>query len=277
MTDDLFPGFASARLSGEGLELFARIGGRGPPLLLLHGYPECHATWARVAPALAARFTCVIPDLRGYGASDIPAPAPDHAPMSKRTMAREMAGAMRALGFPRYCVVGHDRGARVAYRMALDAPEAVARLGIVEVAPTGAVWDGFDADQALRVYHWPFLAQPHPLPETLIAANPDFYIDWTLKSWSRDGDLSAFDPRALALYRAAFRQPERVRAMCEDYRAGATLDRAADRDDWAAAKTIAAPVHLVMSRRGLAAGGDDPAGLWRHWAPAARAARCASP
>lgn len=263
---DLFPSFETAEIDCDGTLLHCRIGGEGPPLLLLHGYPQSHATWHRVAPALARHFRCVLPDLPGYGASAVPRPEPDHAQQSKRRMARIMVALMTALGHERFSVLGHDRGARVAYRLALDQPDRVDRLGIIEVVPTGDMWARFDAAMAFKAYHWTFLAQPAPLPERMIGADPVAYLDWTLASWARDGSLAAFDPVALDAYRRAFSDPGRVGAMCEDYRAGATLDRRHDEADRTAGRRIAAPLHFVWSSEGFPARTGDPLALWRGWA-----------
>ncbi|WP_420347330.1 alpha/beta fold hydrolase [Pelagibius sp.] len=264
--DDLFPGFREERLEGAGTDIFCRIGGAGPPLVLLHGYPQCHATWHRVAPALAEHFTCVLPDLRGYGQSGIPASDADHRAYSKRRMAEDVVAVMQGLGHASFRVVGHDRGARVAYRMAFDHPQVVERLAIIEVVPTLVMWDAFSAEMAMKAYHWPFLAQPAPLPETLIASAPDYYVDHTLQSWTRDKDLAVFDPRALALYRDAYRDPARLHAFCEDYRAGAGCDRADDQADLDAGRKIAAPLHFIWGHAGFPAKTGDPLGIWRQWA-----------
>lgn len=265
-SNDLFPGFLSRRLAGEGAELFCRVGGDGPPLVLLHGYPQTHAAWHRVAPSLAKHFTCVIPDLRGYGESSIPEPAGTHETYSKRSMARDVIAVMAGLGHRRFSVLGHDRGARVAYRLALDAPECIERVGILEVVPTAEMWNRFDAEMAMSAYHWTFLAQPAPLPERMIASDPIAYLDWTLASWSEKGSLEAFDPGALESYRRAYAQPDRIRAFCEDYRAGAGIDRALDDADFKAGRKIEAPLHFVWSSHGFPAKTGDPMGLWRSWA-----------
>jgi haloacetate dehalogenase len=259
-------GFEHRIVEAAGVRVGLWVGGRGRPLLLLHGYPQTAACWARVAPALAEGATVVAADLPGYGTSGIPDPATDHAPHSKRRWAEVMVAAMAALGHGRFAVLGHDRGARVAYRMALDHPERVERVGILEVVPTAEMWRAFGADMAMKAYHWPFLAQPHPLPERLIGHDPAFYCDWTLRSWTRDGSLDAFPAEALTAYRAQMAEPARLRSLCEDYRAGATIDRAHDEADRAAARRIAAPLHFVHSTHGFPARTGDPLGLWRGWA-----------
>ncbi len=263
---DLFPGFETRRLAGEGADLFCRIGGDGPPLVLLHGYPQSHAAWHRVAPSLAKHFRCIVPDLRGYGESTIPEPAADHRTYSKRAMASDIVAIMAGLGHRRFSVLGHDRGARVGYRLALDTPEHVERLGILEVVPTAEMWNRFDAGMAMSAYHWTFLAQPHPLPERMIAADPVPYLEWTLASWSQSGSLETFDPGALESYRRAYVQPDRIRAFCEDYRAGASIDRVLDDADFRSGLKIEAPLHFVWSSHGFPAKTGDPMGLWRTWA-----------
>ncbi len=263
---ELFEGFESRIVPGDGCDIHLMIGGSGPPLVLLHGYPQNCATWHRIAPALAQSFTVIIPDLRGYGQSGVPVAGADSAAYSKRAMGRDVLAIMDQLGFARFRLVGHDRGARVAYRLAFDHPDRIEKLGIIEVIPTAEMWQRFDAAMGMSAYHWAFLAQPSPLPETLIAADPQFYIDWTLRSWTRDKSLDVFDTAALDLYRKAFSQADRVAAMCADYRAGATIDRALDEDDRAAGRKIAVPLHFVWSNRGFPARSGDPLGTWREWA-----------
>ncbi len=259
-------GFRQSRIATNGIHLSVHRGGAGDPLILLHGYPQTHMAWEKVAPALARSFDVIVPDLRGYGESDAPANDPGNRAYSKREMARDVVGLMRALDIPRAHLLGHDRGARVAYRMALDHPDRVARLGIIEVVPTGDFWAAWDADLALRAYHWTFLAQPSPLPERMILADGPAYIDWTLASWTHSGDLSAFSDAALAAYRAQASDPVRVAAMCNDYRAGATVDRSLDEADRAAGVRIAAPLSFLWSQGGFPARTGDPLGLWRSWA-----------
>lgn len=266
MQDDLFPGFRAEDIDCGGVTVHCRVGGDGPPLLMLHGYPQSHHTWHRVAPRLAEHFTCVVADLPGYGASSAPEPRHDNFPYTKRAMGQAMARLMERLGLRRFAVLGHDRGARVAYRLALDQPERIERVGIVEVIPTWEMWARFNAEMALRTYHWTFLAQPAPLPERMIGADPAAYLDWTLASWAKGRTLEAFDPAALAAYRHAFAQPARLRAMCADYRAGAGFDRAHDEADRAAGRRIRAPLHVVWASGGFPAATGDPVGIWRAWA-----------
>jgi haloacetate dehalogenase len=270
---DLYPGFAARRIKTPGAEIFLRTGGQGPPLLLLHGYPTTHVTWHKIAPELARRYTLVIPDLRGYGASSAPAGDPEHTIYSKRTMAQDCLAAMRALGHERFVVAGHDRGGRVAYRMALDHPQAVRALVPIDIIPTGEVWQRISAEAAIKSYHWTFLAQPAPLPETLIGKDPDFYLEHTLKSWARDRTLSCFSDGALAHYRALLRDPHRVHAVCEDYRAGAGIDRQLDEADMAAGRKIDCPILVLRASHYLK---GSPLEVWRRWCPTATEATVTS-
>src|SRR5215208_3285190 len=221
---DLYPGFASRFMPTSIGTIFVRTGGTGPPLLLLHGYPQTNVIYHRVAPRLAQGFTLVIPDLPGYGWSAVPRSDADHTPYTKRAMAAVMIELMEALGFVRFRIAGHDRGGRVAYRLALDHPERVERLAALDILPTYDYWQRMDRLYGLKMYHWLFLAQPEPLPERLIGGNPVFNVVHPLASWTKAQSLAAFDPRALAHYRAALADPSRIHAACEDYRAGAHAD-----------------------------------------------------
>jgi haloacetate dehalogenase len=266
---DLFPGFAERRIeTAAGIEIYVRIGGSGPPLLLLHGYPQTHAMWHKVAPELARHCTLVIPDLRGYGASSAPPGDEAHEIYCKRAMAEDGLTLMRELGHARFMVAGHDRGGRVAYRLALDHPEAVAALVPVDIIPTAEVWRRITAESAVRGYHWQFLAQPFPLPETLIGREPAYYLEHTLKSWAGPHDLSPFSEEALAHYYALVQDPARVHAFCEDYRAGAGIDRRLDEADLAAGRRIACPTLLIHSDylKG------NPPEVWRAWSTDMRSA-----
>ncbi len=232
--------------------------GSGPPLLLLHGYPQNHLMWAQVAEQLADAFTVVAPDLRGYGASTAPADAP--AAYGKRAMAQDALALMAALGHERFDVAGHDRGGRVAYRLALDAPQAVRRLTVLDIVPTAEVWAHADDRFALGYWHWPFLAQPHPVPERLIAADPEFFF----LDAQFGGVLRTFP--AAADYARAVHDPKVVHAICGDYRAGAGYDRELDEQARAAGRRITCPVQVLWGEQGALPGWYDVLALWRGWA-----------
>ena len=243
-----FDGFATRRISTPRGEVRARVGGSGPPLLVVHGFPETHLMWHPVAAGLAERFTVVAPDLPGYGDSFRPPVSADHAAHSKRALAADLVAAMGALGFEAFAVAGHDRGARVGYRMALDHPEVVTRLAVLDVVPTGEVWRRADATLALGYWHWAFLAQPAPLPERLIAADPDGFWLAAERIGLKPGD-PRYPDEVLGAYRAQLDDPGFITAMCEDYRAGATIDR--EHDD-ATQSSIACRGALALGRCGRA-------------------------
>ena len=261
----MFEGFETRTIAGDGADIFVRIAGSGPPLLLLHGYPQTGAMWAGIAPRLAERFTIVIPDLRGYGRSSAPASTPDNLAYSKRAMGRDFAAVMAALGHDRFHVAGHDRGARVAYRMALDMPERVEKLAVLDIVPVAEVWERMDAASAMKVYHWLFLAQPAPFPETLIGADPVLFLDHTIASWTKTKTLDAFDPVALDEYRRAFARPATIAASCDDYRAGATIDWQLDRKERSAGRRIAAPALVLWGSGGIPGEGPEPLSVWAPW------------
>jgi haloacetate dehalogenase len=244
----------------DGVRIHARIGGSGPPLLLLHGYPQTHLMWHRVAPRLARDFSVVAPDLRGYGASGKPPAGDGYRAYSKRVMAKEMVALMAGLGHERFAVAGHDRGGRVAYRMALDHPDVVSRLVILDIIPTLDQFEALGWRGGLFGYHWYFLAQPPPLPETLIAHEPELYLRTAMSSWA--GDFSALDA-AFPAYLAAF-TPETIRASCDDYRAGAYVDTEIDRADREAGRRIGCPVLALWGE----INGPRPGMLeaWQRWA-----------
>jgi len=260
--------FEAARIPAGETDIFVRHAGTGPPLLLLHGFPQTHLMWRDVAPRLASRFTVVCADLRGYGQSGCPASAPDHAPYAKRAMASDMVAVMAQLGFERFAVAGHDRGGRVAYRLALDHPERVNRIAVLDVVPTAEAWARADARFALGFWPWVLLAQPVPLPERLVATAPEAVVDDALAGWG--SPASAFDDGVRAAYVEALRDPERVHAICEEYRAAATLDRAHDETDRASGRRITCSVLALWSGEGALAtwyaDAGGPLGLWRAWA-----------
>jgi haloacetate dehalogenase len=253
--------------SGE-TRIFIRWGGAGPPVLLLHGFPQTHLMWRRVAPLLAEQFTVVCADLRGYGQSGCPPSALDHEPYSKRAMARDMAAVMAHLGFVRFGVAGHDRGGRVAYRLALDHPALVDRLAVLDIVPTQDVWQLADARLVTAFWPWSLLAQPEPLPERLLAGAPEAVLDDALAAWGTPARV--FDAEVRAAYVRALSNPASVHAICEEYRAAATLDREHDAKDRLAGRRIACPVLALWSDRGPLAqwyaevGG--PVGVWQAWA-----------
>ena len=270
------PGFTQSRIATNGIHLSVHQGGAGAPLILLHGYPQNHMCWHRVAPELAKHFRVIVPDLRGYGDSDCPPDDAEHTAYSKREMARDIVGLMDALGIERAAILGHDRGARVTYRLALDPPERVRRIGIIEVVPTGDFWASWNAELALASYHWTFLAQPAPMPETLISADPVGYIDHTLRSWTLEKSLEVFAADALEAYRAQARDPARIHAMCADYRAGASTDRQIDDADRAAGRTLPCPMKFLWGETGFPARTGRPAALWAHWATEMEDMSCVS-
>ncbi len=261
MNEELFPGFAQEKRFVNGIDIHVAHGGNGPPLLLLHGFPQTHAIWHKVAPQLAQRYTLVMPDLRGYGDSDKPPSQPDHAPYSKRSMALDMAELMRSLGFERFSVCGHDRGGRVAHRLALDHPGCVARLMVLDISPTLAMYERTTMDFATLYYHWFFLIQPEPLPETLISENPHFYLRNKLGGWG-SGGTAIFDPRALAEYERCFTRAA-IHAMCEDYRAAASIDLEHDRADVHTDTRIECLLHVLWGERGVVNGLFTPIEDWQ--------------
>jgi haloacetate dehalogenase len=254
----VFEGFRTEMVEVEGARIKARVAGSGPPLLLLHGNPQTHAMWHLIAPRLAEDFTVVATDLRGYGDSSKPESDGEHAPYSKRTMALDQVEVMRHFGFERFDLCGHDRGGRVGYRMALDHPGVVTKLAVLDIVPT---WEAFSrADMAfgLGYWHWFFLAQPYDLPERLLAADPE-------GSLFRGGS-ETFRPEAMEEYRRCLRDPETIHAICEDYRAAATIDFAHDAEDREAGRRIACPLRVLWGSRGNLEEWYDVLDVWRGWA-----------
>ncbi|MER8430715.1 alpha/beta fold hydrolase [Mesorhizobium caraganae] len=264
----MFTGFDARTVEVEETSIFVRVGGEGPPLLLLHGFPQTHVMWRDIAVALASRFTVVAADLRGYGRSGCPASDIDHAAYSKRTMARDMVQVMGVLGFERFIVAGHDRGGRVAYRLALDHSDAVSKLAVLDVIPTAAAWDRADARLALAFWPWSLLAQPEPLPERLLAAAPDAIVDNAIRQWGSAGN--AFPEEVRAAYIDALRDAAHIHAICEEYRAAAGVDREHDAADQAVGRRIASPVLALWSGEGglenWYAHEGGPLAIWRQWA-----------
>lgn len=265
---DRFPGFDEVDVTTSVTTIRGRSGGDGPPVLLLHGIPETHLMWHRIAPRLAERFTIVATDLRGFGASGTPPSAPDHGPYSMREIAREQVEVMAALGHERFAVVGHDRGGRCAYRMALDHPEAVDRLVVLDIVPTGEAFRRADMAFSLGYWVWSFLAAPEPVPEQLIARAPGVIVDHMLDAWS---DADVFPPDVRAEYVGHFSDPATVHAVCEEYRAAATLDVRHDEED-RGRRHIICPTLALWSGTGAVASWYDPLDVWRAWAPDVRGA-----
>jgi len=254
------------RRVATGLEIACRIAGEGPPLLLLHGYPQNQMMWAKIAPALAERFTVVMSDLRGYGDSDKPQGDAGHETYSFRAMAADQAALMTDLGFETFALAGHDRGARTSHRLCLDHPGRVTGAAILDIAPTLTMFERTDMGFALGYFHWFFLAQPAPFPERLIGADPGFYLDCAFAGLARGGGSAAdriFDPACLADYRRCFADPATIHASCEDYRAAASIDLAHDRADRAAGKRIGCPLLVLWGEMGLIGRTYDVLATWR--------------
>lgn len=239
------------------------IKGNGPPLLLLHGYPQTHVLWHKIAPALAAKYTVVASDLRGYGDSSKPKTTKDHSPYSKREMARDQVQLMKHLGFDQFLVAGHDRGGRVAHRMALDHPEAVLKLAVMDIAPTYTMYKTTDMEFAQAYYHWFFLIQPYDLPEKMIGADPAYFLNRKFGQWGRDS--GAFTEEALAEYLRCL-TPETIHASCEDYRASASIDLVHDQIDLDQGNKMKCPLLALWGEKGFVGGKYDVLSEWRKWA-----------
>lgn len=262
----MFEGFNQSRIDVDGVALNVRVGGAGPAVVLLHGYPQTHIIWRDIAPELAKNRTVIVPDTRGYGDSDCPPSDDEHRAYSKRTMANEVVGLARQLGFEDFAVVSHDRGARVGYRLALDHSDRVTAFMSLDVVPTGHMWSTINKEAAMGSFHWPFLAQAAPAPETMIGNDPDLWLETLCTSWAAPD--YTFDTDAMDAYKRAFRNPEVIRGTCEDYRAGASCDDADDQADLQAGNKIACP--LVCLWGGARAKGGpkskSPLDVWKTWA-----------
>ncbi len=260
--------FTSAEITTDKTTIFVRYRGSGPPVLLLHGFPETHLMWTEVAERLVSEFTVVCADLPGYGHSGCPASTPTHHPYSKRTMANELINVMQQLGFDRFSIAGHDRGGRVAYRMALDNPQHVERLAVLDIVPTETVWENADARFGLAFWPWTMLAQPEPLPERILTAAAEAIVDNALNNWG--SPAASFSGEARAEFIACLQDPEHAHAICEEYRAAATIDREHDRSDRDSGRRIKCPVLVLWSSRGALAtwylDNGGPLGIWKEWA-----------
>ena len=264
----MFEGFELQMIDTAEAAIRVRYGGSGPPVLLLHGHPQTHFMWHAVGARLAEDFTVVAADLRGYGESSKPPTTSDHEPYSKRALARDQVAVMRHLGFERFAVVGHDRGGRVAYRMALDSPERVTRLAVLDILPTGEHFRRADMRFGLGYWHWFFLAQPFDTPERIIGADPRAFFT---RAWPRDPSGVPHPPvyfaaEAVDDYLRCYLQPRTVHATCEDYRAGATYDFNLDEADRTSGHRIACPVLALWAGRGQLPQWYDVLQIWRGWA-----------
>ena len=258
----LFPDFRALRVEIDPLvTINGIVGGEGPPLLLLHGHPQTQAIWHKVAPQLAERFTVVACDLRGYGDSSKPQGEPDHANYSKRTMALDALAVMRSLGFETFKVLAHDRGARVAHRLALDHPQAVERMALLDIAPTLAMYEQTSEAFARAYWHWFFLIQPAPMPERLIEADPAAYVRDVMGK--RSAGLAPFDPRALREYQRCLALPGAAHGICEDYRAAATIDLEHDRFDRSAGRKLTMPLLALWGEQGVVGRCFEPLEEWK--------------
>ena len=259
---DFFPGFEQRRIKTSGAEINLVIGGNGPPLLLLHGYPQTHLMWRKVAPRLAAEFTLVIPDLRGYGDSSKPPAGQDNESYSKRALALDQIETMAALGFERFAVAGHDRGARVAHRLARDHAEQIERVALLDIVPTLYRFETIDQKAATSSWHWFFLIQPRGFPERLIGSETEFFLRHQLAALLREP--AKLEPEAFAEYLRCFENPETIRATCDEYRAGASIDLAHDRAD--RGRRLTMPLLMLWGRQSSQGSGYDVLAVWREHA-----------
>jgi len=261
----MFPAsFKQQMIPVNGVELNVVTGGSGPPLFLLHGFPQTSVIWHRVAPELAQHFSLVMPDLRGYGASAAPAGDPEHKLYSKREMAKDIIALADHCGFDRFALAGHDRGGRVGYRLVLDHPGRVSKYCAIDIVPTLDVWEDMDTAATVSAFHWSLLAAKAPLPEELIGQNPNLFYRFLLERWA--SDIAKLDPGAVAAYLEQYRDPRKIHAQCEDYRAGATVDRLYDQANRDAGDQLDCPVLVIWSTGYLSDKANSPLKTWRKWA-----------
>ncbi|MGN7723084.1 alpha/beta fold hydrolase [Chitinophaga sp. 22620] len=258
----MFEAFTHKKITVADCHIDLVMAGEGPPLLLLHGFPETKAAWHQIAPQLAASYTVILPDLPGYGDSTGPVPNADNSNYTKRSMGNILVQLMRQLGFSTFALAGHDRGGRVAYRMALDHPDEISRLAVLNIIPTLEMMDRFTYDMAVKMGNWIFLAQPAPLPERLLQENAEFYLDYVLDDWSVTPGL--ISPEARAAYLRCFKKKEVIAAMCAEYRAS-VLDAAYDQEDRANHRRIRCPVLALWSEKDFS-GPEGPLPVWKNWA-----------
>jgi haloacetate dehalogenase len=261
----MFEGFRSVSATVDDVRIHAIQGGRGPALLLLHGHPQTHVIWHKVAPTLAKHFTVIAADLRGYGDSGKPPGTADHVNYAKRRLALDQIGLMRSLGHESFAVIGHDRGGRVAARMALDHQDVVTRLVTLDVAPTLAMYEQTSFDFARAYWHWFMLVRPAPFPETLIRADPDLYLRQTIGA--RSAGLAPFTAAAYAEYLRCLSDPDTAHGICEDYRASVTIDLEHDRATLASPQRIGCPFMALWGAEGVIEQCFDPLAEWRAYAP----------
>jgi haloacetate dehalogenase len=259
----MFSGFSTHKIQLAKVSLHTRIGGSGPPLLLLHGYPQTHVMWHKIAPDLAQHFTVICPDMRGYGDSDAPPSDAQHLTYAKRTVAQDLLELMDNLGFAHFMAAGHDRGARVLHRLLLDVPQRVSRAALLDIVPTRHIFKTLNQQIATVYEHWFFLIQPDGFPERLIGQDPDYYLTTKLHRWS--ADANAFTPEAMAEYLRCFRRPAVIHATCEDYRAAASIDLAHDEADLTKARPpkIDCPLLVLWGQKGAMEQNYDVLGVWR--------------
>lgn len=255
----MFPNFTTQKITANGITLHTRIGGSGPPLLLLHGYPQTHVMWHKVAPSLAQHFTLICPDLRGYGDSDCPPSDPQHLTYSKRTTAQDLVSLMTHLGFNTFMAAGHDRGGRVLHRLLLDHPQRVTRAAVIDIVPTHHIFHTINQQMATIYEHWFFLIQPDNFPERMIGQDPDYYLTTKLHRWS--GDPTAFTPEAMAEYCRCFHRPEVIHGTCEDYRAAASIDLEHDEADLD--RKIECPLLVLWGGKGAMEKNYDVLAVWK--------------